>query len=439
MSVASSSTTAHEALTSDIECSLACLRIINSARLDGREHPAVWRSYRHRREVLLSLHVCAIRARHGIGSHRGTNDAEANRPTRRAQPTVSARIDSRSPTSDLVMIEIAVLLALAAGGTGVLWYGSARLEEAANDLAAAYGLPAVVQGAVIAAVGSSMPELVSVLLATLLHGEFELGVGSIVGSAVFNLLAIPGLAVVVGGGIDTSRELVYKESLFYMLAVASLLLTFSLAVIYNPVAGGDGLIRGDVSRPLALFPVALYGLYIFTQYLDAADEGATTDTSVDVLPTWLQFGVGLVAIVLGVEALVRSAVGLGDAFGTPTFLWGMTVVAAGSSLPDTFVSLAAARADRPTVTLANVLGSNTFDLLVAVPVGVLVAGSLTVNFAHIVPMMSFLVLATIVFFSISRTEMRLSIREAWLLLGLYGAFLCWLLLESLRVVSVLEL
>jgi len=337
------------------------------------------------------------------------------------------------------MIEIAVLLALAAGGTGVLWYGSTKLEEAANDLAAAYGLPAVVQGAVIAAVGSSMPELVSVLLATLLHGEFELGVGSIVGSAVFNLLAIPGLAVVVGGGIDTSRELVYKESLFYMLAVASLLLTFSLAVIYNPVAGPNGPIRGDVSRPLALFPVALYGLYIFTQYLDAADEGATTDTTANVASAWIQFAVGLVTIVAGVEALVRSAIGLGDAFGTPTFLWGMTVVAAGSSLPDTFVSLAAARADRPTVTLANVLGSNTFDLLVAVPAGVLVAGSLTVNFAHIVPMMSFLVLATIVFFSISRTEMRLSRHEAWLLLGLYGAFLCWLLLESLHVVSVLEL
>ncbi len=337
------------------------------------------------------------------------------------------------------MIEIAGLLAIAIVGTGVLWYGSARLEEAANDLAVAYGLPAVVQGAVIAAVGSSMPELVSVLLATLLHGEFELGVGAIVGSAVFNLLAIPGLAVVIGGGIDTTRELVYKEALFYMLAVASLLLTFSLAVIYNPVTEADGLIRGDVSRPLAAFPVALYGLYIFTQYLDTADEAVTADTSIDVGSTWVRFSIGLVVIVIGVEALVRSAVGLGEAFGTPAFLWGMTVVAAGSSLPDAFVSITAAQADRPTVTLANVLGSNTFDLLVAVPVGVLVAGSLTVNFAHIVPMMSFLVLTTIIFFSISRTEMHLSQREAWALLGLYGAFVCWLILESLRVVSVLEL
>jgi cation:H+ antiporter len=335
------------------------------------------------------------------------------------------------------VIGIVSLLALAAVGSAVVWKGSGWLESAANDLAVAYGLPAVVQGAVIAAVGSSIPELVSVLLATLLHGQFELGVGSIVGSAVFNLLVIPGLAVLVGGGIDTTRDLVYKESLFYMLAVASLLLTFSLAVIYNPAGVAGGSVGGRVSRLLALFPVALYALYLFTQYLDAAESDETADTSIALARTWFRFVVGLVLIVVGVEALVRSAIGLGAAFGTPAFLWGMTVVAAGSSLPDTVVSLAAARADRPTVTLANVLGSNTFDLLVAVPVGVLVAGSLTVNFAHIVPMMAFLVLATVAFFAISRTGMVLTRREGWALLGLYAAFVCWLLLESLRVVDTL--
>ncbi|PCR89942.1 sodium:calcium antiporter [Natrinema ejinorense] len=335
------------------------------------------------------------------------------------------------------MLELVTLLLMAAVGTAVVWKGSSWLEDSANKLAIAYGLPAVVQGAVIAAVGSSTPELASVLLATLLHGEFELGVGSIVGSAVFNLLVIPGLAVLVGSGIDTTRELVYKESLFYMLAVASLLLTFSLAVIYNPTDVVGGRIGGTVSRPLALFPVALYGLYLFTQYLDAAESDQTGDASIALARTWFWFAVGLVLIVLGVEALVRAAIGLGDAFGTPSFLWGMTVVAAGSSLPDTFVSLTAARADRPTVTLANVLGSNTFDLLIAVPVGVLVAGSLPINFANIVPMMGFLVLATVAFFAISRTGMTLTRREGWLLLGLYGAFVCWLLVESLGVVSVL--
>ncbi|RQH00518.1 sodium:calcium antiporter [Natrarchaeobius oligotrophus] len=331
------------------------------------------------------------------------------------------------------MLEVAWLLVVAAVATAVVWNGSTWLEEAANDLAAAYGVPAVVQGAVIAAVGSSTPELASVLLATLRHGEFELGIGAIVGSAVFNLLVIPGLAVLVGGRMDTNRDLVYKEALFYMLAVAALLLTFSLAVIYYPTNGIP--LEGTVTRPLALFPLALYALYLFTQYLDATDRGLEP-VDVPRRRTWLRFGLGLVLIVAGVEGLVVSAIGLGEAFATPAFLWGMIVVAAGTSVPDAFVSIVAARRGRSSVSLANVLGSNVFDLLVAIPAGVLVAGSLAVSFAHVVPMMAFLILATVVFFAIVRTDMLLSRREAWTLLALYGVFVAWLVLESVGATNV---
>ncbi|APX95254.1 sodium:calcium antiporter [Natronorubrum daqingense] len=333
------------------------------------------------------------------------------------------------------MFDVLVYLGLATLATAVLWRGSRWLEASADQLAVGYGVPAVVQGAVIAAVGSSMPELVSVIVATLRHGAFELGVGAIVGSAVFNLLVIPAASVLVGdGGMATNRDLVYKESLFYMLAVASLLLTFSLAVIYYPLEG-EGL-QGAVTRPLALFPLVLYGLYVFTQVLDAAEHEGVGDATVDIGRAWLWFGLGLVVIIVGVEGLVLAALGLGDAFGTPAFLWGMTIVAAGSSLPDAFVSIVAARSGRASVSLANVLGSNVFDLLVAIPVGVLVAGTLSITFAHIVPMMAFLILATIVFFTIVRTEMRLTVPEAWTLLALYGVFVVWLILESVGLSDV---
>nr|WP_206335568.1 sodium:calcium antiporter [Natronolimnobius sp. AArcel1] len=317
------------------------------------------------------------------------------------------------------------LLVIATVATGVVWKGSTWLEAAANDLAAGYGVPAVVQGAVIAAVGSSMPELMSVIIATLRYGEFELGIGAIVGSAVFNL---------VGGRMDTNRDLVYKEALFYMLAVAVLLLTFSLAVIYSPLEGEP--LEGTITRPLALVPLGLYALYLFVQYLDVSEHDGTR-AEIPIARTWGWFAVGLVVIIVGVEGLVQAAIGLGDAFGTPAFLWGMTIVAAGSSVPDAFVSVAAAREGRSSVSLANVLGSNIFDLLVALPAGVLVAGSLAIAFPHVVPMMAFLILATVVFFAIARTDMLLSRTEAWTLLGLYGLFVVWLVLESLDVVTVL--
>jgi cation:H+ antiporter len=115
----------------------------------------------------------------------------------------------------------------------------------------------------------------------------------------------------------------------------------------------------------------------------------------------------------------------------------MTVVAAATSLPDALISVAAARIDEPAVSLGNVLGSNVFDLLVAIPAGVLLAGATTVSFTAAVPMMAFLVVATIVLFTFARTGMEISNREASTMLVLYLGFVGWLLLESVGVVSIL--
>lgn len=127
--------------------------------------------------------------------------------------------------------------------------------------------------------------------------------------------------------------------------------------------------------------------------------------------------------------------GFGDVFGTSPFLWGLTVVAAGTSLPDTFVSVTAARQGNAPMSLANVFGSNVFALLVALPVGILVAGGTVVDFQEVVPMMSFLTGASIVFFAVLRTEMALTRGESFVLLGTYVLFILWLVAESLGVTS----
>jgi len=72
--------------------------------------------------------------------------------------------------------------------------------------------------------------------------------------------------------------------------------------------------------------------------------------------------------------------------------------------------------------MANVLGSNTFDLLVAVPAGILIAGTTTVDFAAAVPMMASLTVATLVLFPLLRTDRSLTDREVYVLLGAYVVF-----------------
>jgi cation:H+ antiporter len=148
-------------------------------------------------------------------------------------------------------------------------------------------------------------------------------------------------------------------------------------------------------------------------------------------------GASLALILVGTEGLVRAAVGFGDLFNTPSFLWGLTVVAAGTSLPDMFVSVRAAHGGQGTVSLANVLGSNIFDLLVAVPVGILIAGAATINFSAAVPMMAILAAATIALFVILRTNESLSEHEAAFLLVLYGLFLVMVGLETAGVLNVM--
>ncbi|MGQ4555389.1 sodium:calcium antiporter [Halobellus sp. GM3] len=331
------------------------------------------------------------------------------------------------------VVDVGVVLA----ATGAIWLGSGWLERAAEQLSSYYGLPAVVQGSIVVAVGSSFPELSSVVFAAL-AGVFDMGVGAIVGSAIFNVLAIPALSgLVADDTLETNRAVVYKEAQFYMIAVSALVITFALAVIYFPTDGGA--LSGVITRPLALLPLALYGLYLFIQWQDVSDHDAAADADdTPIGRRWLMLGASLLVILVAVEQLVGSVESLSGAFGIPEFLAGVTILAAATSLPDLLVSVRAARDGRSVTSLGNVLGSNTFDLLVAIPIGVLIVGSVVIDFATAVPMFGVLTLATVLLFAVLRTDLRLTSAESAFLLVSYLLFVSWVVAETVGVVSVIR-
>ena len=335
------------------------------------------------------------------------------------------------------MIKLIWLVFLLVFSTAVVWKGSVILESSSEKLAVYYEFPAIVQGAMIAAIGSSFPELSSTIISSLIHGNFELGVGIIVGSAIFNILVIPGLSGLFSKDVfQANRDLVYKEAQFYMLAIATLVLTFTFAVIYNPVTG-EAFLAGELNRKLVLIPLGLYLLYVFIQHLDTMEyEPEASKPAINPVKQWGMLCLSLVLIVLSVEGLVRSAIGLGNYFNTPSFLWGITVIAAGTSISDAFVSIKSARKGRAITSLANVLGSNTFDLLVAIPAGVLIAGSAVINFSRAAPLMGALVFATLVLFVFTRTDLELENWESFLLLFIYLVFVLWMALETVGVTSL---
>lgn len=327
--------------------------------------------------------------------------------------------------------------AVAIVATGILWKGSDWLETSSEKLSVYYELPDIVQGAVVVAIGSSFPELSTVVLSTVLHGEFELGVAVIVGSAIFNILVIPAVAgLVTKEPLESNRDLVYKEAQFYIISVAVLIITFAFAAIFNPVSAEEGVILGEMTRLLALMPIVLYVFYLFIQYQDTMDY--TPEVEPDKIKPLKQWGIlagSLVVIVVGVEMLVQSAIRFGEILGTPSFLWGISVVAAGTSIPDMFVSVKKAKKGNGITSLANVLGSNIFDLLVCIPLGVLIAGVTVINFSVAAPLMGALTFGTLMLFSSMRTHMILGRKESVILIAFYFIFLIWMALENFGVID----
>ena len=333
------------------------------------------------------------------------------------------------------MVGLPVAIGLVAVSVAVVWKGSEYFEESAERLSKHYGLPVAVHGAIVVAAGSSFPEISSIVISTVFHDDFSLGVGAIVGSAIFNLLIIPALSAFYSKELETTRDIVHKDAQFYVISVLVLFIVFALGATYVPGGTNSAAI---LTPTLVSLPLATYGIYVFLHQQDASDHVA--DEPPDVRPgrEWGLLAVSLIVIAVGVEGIVRAALSLGAIFETPTFMWGLTVIAAGTSLPDAFVSIRAARNDDSVTSLTNVLGSNIFNLLVAIPVGVLLAGSATINFLVAIPTMGFLAFATLVFIVFTRTDLELTDREAFGFFGLYVLFLVWMTLESLGAIETVR-
>ena len=109
------------------------------------------------------------------------------------------------------------------------------------------------------------------------------------------------------------------------------------------------------------------------------------------------------------------------------------LIAAATSIPDFFLSVRAARRTVSVSSLSNVLGSNIFDLLVVLPAGVLVAGTVIIDYPRMLPIMAFLIFATVVMLVLARRGFALSKRGGVVLLSLYAVFIAWMTAGSFGV------
>ena len=230
-------------------------------------------------------------------------------------------------------------------------------------------------GSTLMAAGSSAPELAVALFAIFMSGNHAaLGVGTIVGSALFNILAITGVVMYIRKSTKLIWQPIFRDIIFYILAV--LLLAY---IFYY----------GEINLLTSALLVGLYFVYVAVVYLwkrlfpydDIEEEAIKEDIGNHKFHNWIpeplhkldnyisrhQFfvffvSIGMISLLSWI--LVKSAVGISAVLGIPELLVGITIVAVGTSVPDLISSMIVARQGRPGMAINNAIGSNTFDILI---------------------------------------------------------------------------
>lgn len=271
----------------------------------------------------------------------------------------------------LSLIKDIVLLILS---FGLMHFVSERyFIESLDHISRRLKLSSDMAGSTLMAAGSSAPELAVALFAIFMSGHHEaIGVGTIVGSALFNILVITGVVMLYH---RKKKKLVWqpilRDILFYILAV------FMLAYVFY---------TGTLSLWAGIILVGTYIIYVAVIYFWKRianyndEETETGDVSPEEKVHKLDFlsgfdsyfskapfltfilSIGMISLLSWL--LVKSAVGISEALGIPEFLIGITIVAIGTSVPDLISSAIVARQGRHGMAINNAIGSNTFDILI---------------------------------------------------------------------------
>jgi len=249
-------------------------------------------------------------------------------------------------------MEMIIQLALLVVGFVLLVKGADWFVDGAASIAAKLGIPQLVIGLTIVALGTSAPEA-AVSLTAAFHGNADITIGNVVGSNILNILIILGLAAVI------CPMKVARLTTFVDIPV-TIVITLLLLLL-----GYDGTVsRLDAGILLLFFIAYLSYLFAMTKKGLIVGESEEEGAKIQSVPKALLFTVvGLALIIVGSSLAVDAASAIATMLGLSERFIGLTIVALGTSLPELFTSVAAAIKKNPDMAIGNIVGSNIFNIL----------------------------------------------------------------------------
>ena len=324
-----------------------------------------------------------------------------------------------------------------------------------DQIAIRLKLPHNVAGASLMAMGSSAPELAIALLALFTAGgaHSDLGIATIVGSAVFNILVITGISAIARPA-NVSWRVIVRDIVMYIIAVAILLVTISDGVVTIP----------ETILYLATYVVYLFILYQWESFAPGKEEDVVEIIEEELADEHTRSGIyyriteaisRVIGLAMGnakrnyVRAffvsialisvlswfLVENAVAFAEAIHISPVIVALTILAAGTSVPDAFASLVVARQGRGEMAIANAVGSNIFDILVGLGLPWLLAllflgDTITIGTEGLWTSALVLLGTVVLLFVFLTTNRKLSRWEGWILIGAYVVYVLWVWVQG---------
>ena len=255
-------------------------------------------------------------------------------------------------------MEILINILFLVGGLILILLGANGLTDGAAAVAKKWGVSDLVIGLTIVAFGTSSPELV-VSLTSAINGSAGLAVGNVVGSNIFNVLMIIGITALVMP-IKVEKSILSNE--IPLVILASLAMFAATSDVLLDTGTSNSISRIDGILLLLFF--AIFMRYTFSIAKNGATE-ADKGEEVKTMPMWksiLFIGGGFAGLIYGGQFFVDGASNLARAMGASESLIGLTLVAAGTSLPELATSVTAAIKKNPGIAIGNVIGSNIFNI-----------------------------------------------------------------------------
>ena len=259
------------------------------------------------------------------------------------------------------MQEIILVLEFVIGLVAII-KGADWLTDGAASIAHHFGIPTIVVGLTIVAVGSSMPEFV-VSVVSAFKGNVDMALGNVVGSNIFNILGIVGITALVMPITIDRRNMKYDVP---FVVLSSL---FIAITAFDSFFDATNSVVDSISRSDGLLMLCTFAVFMsYTMSIAQKDQDKATDTPANEhkqSPLWkniLFVLIGLVLLVAGGDGLVEGASGIARWIGISESVIALTIVSAGTSAPELAASVMAAKKGDTAMALGNVVGSVVFNV-----------------------------------------------------------------------------